>query len=215
MWYVDSIGLIKTPRGVTIDGIQHPRNIFTLWSKADLAAIGIKPASITAVDQRYNNTGALTWDTSGAEAVGTYATTAKDVAGLKREMKDTVSSIASSTLASSDWMQHREAEGGTAMPADWKTYRAAVRTSSNSKETAIDALANMAAIKAYEAHPVTYTRKTGTTDAEGVTTWAAPNITTNMTVNKVSWTEEGSHADSWPIAPDHTADPSFVSVANT
>ncbi len=215
MWYVNSIGLVKTPRGVTIDGIQHPRNIFTLWSKADLAAIGIKPASITAVDQRYNNTGALTWDTSGAEAVGTYATTAKDVAGLKREMKDTVSSIASSTLASSDWMQHREAEGGTAMPADWKTYRAAVRTSSNSKETAIDALANMAAIKAYEAHPVTYTRKTGTTDAEGVTTWAAPNITTNMTVNKVSWTEEGSHADSWPIAPDHTADPSFVSVANT
>ena len=215
MWYVDSIGLVKTPRGVTIDGIQHPRNIFTLWSKADLAAIGIKPASITAVDQRYNNTGALTWDTSGAEAVGTYATTAKDVAGLKTEMKDTVSSIASSTLASSDWMQHREAEGGTAMPADWKTYRAAVRTSSNSKETAIDALANMAAIKAYEAHPVTYTRKTGTTDAEGVTTWAAPNITTNMTVNKVSWTEEGSHADSWPIAPDHTADPSFVSVANT
>ena len=215
MWYVNSIGLVKTPRGVTIDGIQHPRNIFTLWSKADLAAIGIKPASITAVDQRYNNTGALTWDTSGAEAVGTYATTEKAVAGLKREMKDTVSSIASSTLASSDWMQHREAEGGTAMPADWKTYRAAVRTSSNSKETAIDALANMAAIKAYEAHPVTYTRKTGTTDAEGVTTWAAPNITTNMTVNKVSWTEEGSHADSWPIAPDHTADPSFVSVANT
>ena len=42
MWYVDSIGLVKTPRGVTIDGIQHPRNIFTLWSKADLAAIGIK-----------------------------------------------------------------------------------------------------------------------------------------------------------------------------
>ena len=215
MWYVNSIGLVKTPRGVTIDGIQHPRNIFTLWSKADLAAIGIKPASITAVDQRYNNTGALTWDTSGAEAVGTYATTEKAVAGLKTEMKDLVSSIASSSLASSDWMQLSEAEGGTAMPADWKTYRAAVRTSSNSKETAIDALANMAAIKAYEAHPVTYTRKTGTTDAEGVTTWGSPNITTNMTVNKVSWTEEGSHADSWPIAPDHTADPSFVSVANT
>ena len=53
MWYVDSIGLIKTPRGVTIDGVQHPRNIFTHWKKAELAAIGIKPASITAVDTRY------------------------------------------------------------------------------------------------------------------------------------------------------------------
>ena len=215
MWYVDSIGLVKTPRGVTIDGIQHPRNIFTLWSKADLAAIGIKPASITAVDQRYNNTGEITWDTSGAEAVGTYATTEKAVAGLKTQMKNSVQSIASSTLSSSDWMQHREAEGGTAMPADWKTYRAAVRTSSNTKETEIDALANMAAVKAYEAHPVTYTRLTGTTDASGNTTWATPNITNATTVNKVTWTELGGHADSWPTAPDHSADPSFVSVANT
>ena len=212
MWYVDSIGLVKTPRGVTISGVQHPRNIFTLWSKADLAAIGIKPASITAVDQRYNNTGEITWDTSGAEAVGTYATTEKAVAGLKTQMKNSVQSIASSTLSSSDWMQHREAEGGTAMPADWKTYRAAVRTSSNTKETEIDALSNMAAVKAYEAHPVTYTRKTYDNASE---TWKAPNITTNTTVNKVTWTELGGHADSWPTAPDHAADPSFVSVANT
>ena len=49
MWYVDEIGLVKTPRGLTIGGIQHPRNIFTQWTKAELAAIGIKPASIAAV----------------------------------------------------------------------------------------------------------------------------------------------------------------------
>ena len=101
------------------------------------------------------------------------------------------------------------------MPADWKTYRAAVRTTANAKETEIAALADIAAVKLYENHPVTYTRLTGTTDAEGVTTWAAPNITSDTKVNKVSWTELGSHADSWPTAPDHTADPRFVSVANT
>ena len=215
MWYVNSVGLVKTPRGLTIDGVQHPRNIFRLWSKDELAAIGIKPASITAVDTRYKNTGELTWNTSGEEAVGTYATTDKDAAALKTEMAATVNSIAASTLAQSDWMSIREADGGTAMPADWKTYRAAVRATSNVKETEIAALADIAAVKAYEAHPVTYTRKTGTTDAEGVTTWAAPNITTDTTVNKVNWTELGGHADSWPTAPDHTADPSFVSVANT
>ena len=214
MWYVDSIGLIKTPRGVTIDGVQHPRNIFTHWTKAELAAIGIKPASITAVDTRYKNTGELTWNTSGEEAVGTYATTDVDVATLKADMTSSVQSQAASILAQSDWYAIREAEGGTAIPADWKTYRAAVRTTSNAKETEIAALANVDAVKAYEAHPVTYTRKTGTTDAEGVTTWAAPNITTDTTVNKVSWTEEGGHADSWPTAPDHVADPSFVSVAD-
>ena len=215
MWYVDSIGLVKTPRGLTVDGIQHPRNIFRLWSKDELATIGIKPASITAVDSRYTNTGELTWDTSGEEAVGTYATTEKAVDDLKIEMKATVKSIASSSLVGSDWMHLREGDGGTAMPDDWKTYRAAVRTSSNTKETEIDALADLDAVKAYENHPVTYTRKTGTTDADGVTTWAAPNITTDTTVNKVNWTELGSHADSWPTATDFESDPSFVSVANT
>ena len=216
MWYVEGIGLVKTPRGLTIDGIQHPRNIFTQWSKAELAAIGIKPASIASVDSRYNNSGALTWDTSGAEAVGTYATTEKSVADLKTAMKATVNSIASSTLASSDWMHIRGGDGGTAMPADWKTYRAAVRTSSNTKETEIDALADLDAVKAYENHPVTYTRLTETVAGDpSVSTWATPNITSDTTVNKVSWTELGGHTDSWPTAPDHLADPSFVSVANT
>ena len=83
MWYVDNVGLVKTPRGLTLNGVQHPRNIFTQWTKAELAAVGIKPASITAVDTRYKNTGALTWNLSGAEAVGTYATTDKDVATIK------------------------------------------------------------------------------------------------------------------------------------
>ena len=151
MWYVDSVGLVKTPRGLTIDGIQHPRNIFTLWSKAELAAIGIKPASITAVDSRYKNTGELTWDTSGAEAVGTYATTDVDAAALKTTMTDSVQSQAGSLLSGSDWYTIREADGGTACPADWTTYRAAVRTESNSKVTAIAALADLDAIKAFDA----------------------------------------------------------------
>ena len=150
MWYVDSVGLVKTPRGLTIDGVQHPRNIFTLWSKADLAAIGIKPASITAVDSRYHNTGAITWNTSGAEVVGTYATTDKVAADLKASMTDSVQSQASSLLSGSDWYAIREAEGGTACPADWKTWRAAVRTESNSKVTAIAALADLDAIKAFD-----------------------------------------------------------------
>ena len=214
MWYVDSVGLVKTPRGLTIDGIQHPRNIFTLWSKAELAAIGIKPASIALVDSRYKNSGELTWDLSGEEAVGTYATTDKVAADLKTEMKETVKSLASSTLASSDWMHIRGGDGGTAMPDDWKTYRAAVRTSSNTKETEIDALADLDAVKAYENHPVTYTRKTVTYDGDGNPVYGSPNVTSDSTVNKVSWTSEGDHADSWPTAPDFESDPSFVSVAD-
>lgn len=212
MWYVDGVGAIKTPRGITKDGVQHPRNIFTQWSKSDLAAIGIKPASITSVDQRYYNTGELTWDTSGAEAVGTYATTARSTASLKSTMVSEVNAIASGLLAQSDWMSIREADGGTAVPSAWATYRTALRTTANDKETEINALADLDAIKAYRAHPVTYTRKTYNSETEA---WGSPNVTTDTTVDKVTWTEEGSHADSWPLSPDHVADPSFVSVANT
>ena len=130
-------------------------------------------------------------------------------------MKASVNSIASSVLSQSDWMSIRAADGGTAVPSAWATYRTAVRTTVNAKETEIDALADMDAVKAYEAHPVTYTRKTITYDGDGNPVYGSPNITTDTTINKVSWTDEGDHADSWPTAPDHIADPSFVSVANT
>ena len=46
-------------------------------------------------------------------------------------------------------MSIREAEGGTAMPVDWKNYRVAVRAESNEKEGEIDGLADLDAIKAY------------------------------------------------------------------
>ena len=212
MWYVDTIGLIRTPRGITKDGVQHPRNIFRLWSKEELAAIGIKPARFESVDHRYVNSGELTWDTSGAEAVGTYTTTEKSVADLKTSMVEQVNSIAASHLSNSDWMSIRAADGGTAVPSDWGTYRTALRTTANAKETEINALADLDAIKAYRVHPVTYTRKTYNNETEA---WGTPNVTIDTTVDKVSWTELGSHADSWPTSPDHKADPSFVSVANT
>ena len=223
MWYVDAIGLIKTPRGITIttsipveqrvgdgngtgvfdnvdDQVQYPRSIFTQWTPAELAAIGIKPASITAVDSRYKNTGELTWDTSGDEAVGTYATSDVSLADIKTQVKQSVNSTASTMLAQSDWMVIRESDGGTAVPADWKTYRAALRTTANAKETEVDALADVDAVKAWQAHPVTYTLSSGTHDT---------------TVDLATWTEEGNHTKSWPLAPDHIADSNFVSVADT
>ena len=131
----------------------------------------------------------------------------------KTSMAAQVNSHAAGILAQSDWMSIRAADGGTAVPSAWATYRTAVRTTANAKETEIAALADVAAVKLYEAHPVTYTRKTYD-DAfrKHGRHLMSPQTTT---VNKVNWTELGGHADSWPTAPDHTADPSFVSVANT
>ena len=206
MWYVDTIGLIKTPRGITKDGVQHPRNIFRLWSKEELAAIGIKPARFESVDHRYVNSGELTWDTSGAEAVGTYATTDKDADTLKESMTATVRSLAASTLASSDWYAIREAEGGTAAPAEWTTYRADVRETSNDKEAEIDALADMDAVKAYQNHPVVETRKVAEYDDDGNKSYGDETEEHNRSVDKTTF--------GWPTAPNAEEDPAFVSIVD-
>jgi len=114
------------------------------------AELGITPARVVTPDKRYHNTGAETLTLVDGETVISYATTDRDVDQLKTGMKEKVKSIASSTLAHSDWMRIREEDGGTTMPVDWKTYRSDVRAMSNTKEAAIDALADLDAIKVYD-----------------------------------------------------------------
>jgi hypothetical protein len=153
MWYSPSHGLIKSPRAIVKDGIQHPRQIFRSWSKAELANIGFHPARLSVADHRYYTSSGeeYNFDAATNEWVISYGSTPRGLSEIKESMKAKVKSIASATLAHSDWMSIREHDGGTAMPADWKTYRAAIRTESNDKETAIDALADLDAIKAYDA----------------------------------------------------------------
>ena len=150
MWHSDSLGVIRTPKEITVNGVTHPRQIFRKWSKAELAELGITPVRVVTPDHRYHNTGAETLTLVDGETVISYATTDKDVDQLKTSMKAKVKSMASSTLSRSDWMRIREEDGGTTMPADWKTYRSDVRAMSNTKETEIDALDDLDAIKAYD-----------------------------------------------------------------
>ena len=42
MWIYNN-QTITSPRGITVNGVQHPETIFYLWSKPELAEIGIKP----------------------------------------------------------------------------------------------------------------------------------------------------------------------------
>ena len=204
MWYSPSHGLIKSPRAIVKDGIQHPRQIFRLWSKAELANIGFHPARMSVADHRYYNTSGeeYNFDAATNEWVISYGSSPRNVDDLKKSMKEKVKSIASSTLAHSDWMTHRESDGGTAMSADWKTYRSDVRAMSNTKEAEIDALTDLDAIKAYQAHPIVEVRYTSTYDADGKETIGPGTESHNREVDKVTF--------GWPVAPDAEADPYHV-----
>ena len=158
MWaLIESNSITKTfnaPKGFTLGDIQYPASIFTLWSKAEKEAIGIYEIindSTNVKDQSYYINGAesITWDSSAETVTKSYASaTAKTLADLKTEHKFTINSQAAGNLQPTDWMVVRAAEGGTAVPSDITTKRAAVRTKANSMQAQIDGAADVDALAA-------------------------------------------------------------------
>ena len=164
MWYFNG-QTIKTPKAMVISGITHPKGIFR--DSAMLTSLGIKPYSETTPDSRYYHNGAYTVDTSGAEVVGTYAGTAKDLATLRTRMLGDADSAASSRHAAIDWYWSRASKGGTAVPANIATYATALYSEHETIKTAIAACDTLAKIIAYEAKPHTETRKISVYNADG------------------------------------------------
>ena len=207
MWFVGNTeaGFVVTKaRGLTIGDVQYPRNIFVLWSKEELAAIGIKPYSETRLDSRYYNQGALTRAETDGEIVGTYAAVAKDVDQLKDTMLQSVKSIAGSLQSNVDWYWSREAKGGTAVPSDVAAHATAIYTEMDAKETAIAALSDLAAVIAYQNKPMVGTYKVKHTAEDGTETYGPETYTTNHEVNQVT--------HGWPTLEE--ADPAFVSLVD-
>jgi hypothetical protein len=68
--------------------------------------------------------------------------------GLKTNYKATINQQAAGVLQDTDWMVVRAAEGGTAVPSDITTWRAAVRTKANAMQVQIDGAADVDALAA-------------------------------------------------------------------
>jgi len=202
MWHSDTLGVIRTPKEITVDGVTHPRQIFRRWSKAQLAEIAITPARVETPDSRYYNTGAETLTLVDGETVISYAGTERDVGQLKENLISSIKSHVGSLLSSSDWRVIREADGGTAMTDVWKTYRNEVRAHGNSLESGVESFASLQAVKNFQNHEVVEVRYESTYDAEGKETIGPETKEYNRTVDKTYW--------NWPAAPDAIADPYHV-----
>jgi hypothetical protein len=202
MWYSETFGTIKTPRALTVDGVQHPANIFRIWSAEELADIGIYPARVETPDSRYWNTGAESYTLTDGEYVISYETTEKNVDDLKADLIAKIKANVGSLLSSSDWMVIRAADGGTAMPEAWTTYRNEVRAHGNSLENGVEAFASVQAVKNFQNHEVQEERKVSTYDDDGNETIGPDTETVTRTVDKTYW--------GWPKAPDAEADPYHV-----
>ena len=204
MWFVGNteVGfVVNKARGLTIGDVQYPRNIFVLWSKEELAEIGVKPYSEVRSDKRYYSDGALTRTESDGEMVGTYASVAKDVTALKDTMLQSVKSIAGSLQSQVDWYWTREAKGGTAVPGEIATHATAIYTVMEAKETAIDALVDLDDVILYQNTPMVETRKVKHTTDDGVETYGPETETSDREVDQVT--------HGWPSLE---VDPAFVSI---
>jgi hypothetical protein len=165
----------KGNKGVAINDIQYPKQIFQSWSNSELQAIGIYPVRIDTTNKKdeawYINTN-ITYAVDGDEVVGSYGTaTAKAIddrnevddddnplldddgnqivtKGLKTIKKEMIDQQCAGILAPSDWRVIKAKETSTTMNSGWKTWRASVRTKCNSMQTQIDGATNVEELKA-------------------------------------------------------------------
>ena len=137
-------------RAFTHACIQYPANWLRLTSLEEKTAIGItEVADDPWYDQRFY------WGVDNP----------KDLDTLKTQWKATQSEICNSLLSPSDWRVTRAAELGQAVASAWLTYRGAVRSACNTRQTEINAVANVSALieLLFGAATITQQKK----DAEG------------------------------------------------
>tara|TARA_Y100000015_G_C2367116_1_gene78089 strand:+ start:283 stop:729 length:447 start_codon:yes stop_codon:yes gene_type:complete len=122
-------------RAFTHDGIQYPKNWLRLTTLEEKKAIGITEVADESVayDQKFY------WGPDNP----------KDHTELKTQWIKETKDNAAKLLAETDWYVVRKSETSTAIPTDVATRRAAIRTLCNTKETAINATADTAALATY------------------------------------------------------------------
>ena len=165
----------------TVGDINYPSNWLRLSTADEKTAIGITEVEDPKVyDSRFY------WQDGSAKALddvdATYAEDASDgsykkgdlmkdkngnqivILGVKSILKANEKAIANSMLSKYDWYVTRKAEKNTAIPTEISSYRDAVRTACNSRETEITNCGDTSAL----------INLFGFTEKDGVIT---PNIT--------------------------------------
>ena len=177
--------MLNGNRGITLNDLQYPRAIYTLWTEAERNAINIYEITIDNTNKKneqwYINTN-ITYAFDGTNATGSYGTatakahadanyTAEDeedglgtegevkVEGLKTILIRQVKVQAAVELSRTDWYITRNAEESTAVPSAITTHRRLVRSRQATIETSITNASDTPALE---------TLYTYTEDSDGV-----------------------------------------------
>jgi hypothetical protein len=114
------------------DGTSFPANWLRLATPEERAAIGITEIpDYPRPDDRFFFV--------SQNPDGTWTAIPKDLAGLKTSWASQFRQTAWTLLDPSDWLVTRKTEIGTEIPADWSSYREAVRTTTQLAITDLEA----------------------------------------------------------------------------
>ena len=180
------VEIINNPKSMTIDGIQHPRGIFNLWTVAERKAVGLVPVTTTGshLDPTYytevNESYAIANDK--ASVVRTIGTKAADkvLATVKSQQVSHAKVMCNNVLALTDWYVVRKAEASTAIPAKITALRTATRTVYAAAKSAINGAANVGALATVNANTVGATASISVDGtASGVVSTSNNTITKN------------------------------------
>ena len=144
---------LQYDRAFTHDGISYPANWLRLTTLEEKQAIGIVEVADTSQswDQRFY------WGVDNPKQLEDVTDDdGNTTTGLKTLWKQKQNDIAGSLLAPSDWRVIKASEvTDYTVESEWTTYRAAVRTACNTRQTEIDACTDVAALKELIDNPTT------------------------------------------------------------
>ena len=167
--------IYQRPKSLVLGEVRYPSNMFTKYTDAEKAAIGIYPVedSGTKGDDRFENTSqaTYTWSASDKKVTTSYTITEKSLVdteakdesgnnildekdnktynyGLKTQAKNLAKKQANGYIKQFNWLVERSIyDSSKAIPDVVKTYVAAIKTDCANIETAIDNASDMAAFK--------------------------------------------------------------------
>ena len=167
--------IYQRPKSLVLGEVRYPSNMFTKYTDAEKAAIGIYPVedSGTKGDDRFENTSqaTYTWSASDKKVTTSYTITERSLVdtevkdesgnnildekdnktynyGLKTQAKNLAKKQANGYIKQFNWLVERSIyDSSKAIPDVVKTYVAAIKTDCANIETAIDNASDMAAFK--------------------------------------------------------------------
>ena len=167
--------IYQRPKSLVLGEVRYPSNMFTKYTDAEKAAIGIYPVEDngTKGDDRFENTSqaTYTWSASDKKVTTSYTITERSLVdtevkdesgnnildekdnktynyGLKTQAKNLAKKQANGYIKQFNWLVERSIyDSSKAIPDVVKTYVAAIKTDCANIETAIDNASDMAAFK--------------------------------------------------------------------